>query len=352
MTALRPGAATPGAGTPGAGTPGAATLSAPTPRAGTLSAATLPARTLRLGTRGSALALAQSGQVARQLTAALAAPVELVPIRTQGDSDPRALVSIGGTGVFVTALRSALLAGEVDLVVHSLKDLPTAPAAGLVLAAVPAREDPADVLVAAAGLAELPAGARVGTGAPRRAAQLAALRPDLEIVPVRGNVDTRIAAVRAGRMHGVVLARAGLARLGRLSDVAHTFTAGQMLPAPGQGALAVECRADEPELAAALAGALDDAASRAAVRAERALLAALEAGCSAPVGALAEVAGDTLVLQAVVGGGLRQTARAPYDWGAGGEQSAAALGRTLAEQLIAAGAMDVLGTTTEKVMGQ
>ncbi len=317
------------------------------------------AKTLRLGTRGSALALAQSGQVAQHLAAAVGAPVDLVAIRSQGDTDPRALVSIGGAGVFVTALRSALLAGQVDLVVHSLKDLPTAPEPDLLLAAVPVREDPADVLVAGSGvdgsgggLDALASGARVGTGAPRRASQLAALRPDLVIVPVRGNVDTRIGKVRTGELDGVVLARAGLARLGRLRDIAHTFSAEQMLPAPGQGALAVECRTDEPELGAAVAAALDDAASRCAVAAERALLAALEAGCSAPVGALAQVRGDVLVLTAVVGGTARQSAQAPYDWGAAGEHSAAELGWTLARQLAAAGARDVLGTTNEKVMGQ
>ena len=305
-------------------------------------------RTLRLGTRGSALALAQSGQVADRLAVALAAPVELVEVRTQGDTDPRALTGIGGTGVFVTALRAALLAGDVDLAVHSLKDLPTAAAPDLALAAVPAREDPADVLVAGPGvraLDGLAAGARVGTGSPRRAAQLAALRPDLEIVAVRGNVDTRIGKVRAGELDGVVLARAGLARLDRLAEVSWTFTPEQMLPAPGQGALAVECREQDAELVQAVGAALEDPATRDAVLAERSLLAALEAGCSAPLGALAGVEGGELVLRGVVGGGLRGSSRTRQAGTAGAEE----LGRALAAQLRARGADDVLGITLEKV---
>lgn len=247
-------------------------------------------RPLRLGTRRSTLAMAQAGQVADALRSALGRDVELVPVITEGDRSPEALTQIGGTGVFVTALREALLEGRIDLAVHSLKDLPTAPAPELILAAVPLREDPRDVLVCPAGLTlgELAPGARVGTGSPRRAAQLHALGLGLDIVPVRGNVDTRIKKAIDGELEAVVLARAGLARLDRLDAVTEVLDPTQMLPAPGQGALAIECR--DPGLADDLA-VLDDPASRWAVLAERTVLADLEAGCSAPVGALADVAG-------------------------------------------------------------
>jgi len=244
---------------------------------------------LRLGTRGSALALAQAGQVADALRG-LGHQVELVPITTQGDVSTAAIAQLGSTGVFVTALRDALLAEEVDLAVHSYKDLPTAPADGLVIAAVPPRQDARDALVARDGLTlgELPTGSRVGTGSPRRTAQLRALGMGLEVVPVRGNVDTRIGFVSNGTLDAVVLARAGLARLARLDVVTETLDPLQMLPAPAQGALAIECRAGTD--VAGLLAELDDLDSRTAVAAERSLLAALEAGCSAPVGAMAEIA--------------------------------------------------------------
>lgn len=243
---------------------------------------------LRIGTRGSALALTQAGTVRDALVAA-GTPAELVVIRTAGDASARPVAEIG-VGVFTTALRDALVAGEVDAAVHSYKDLPTAPDDRLVMAAVPPRADTRDALVARDGLVlgELPPGARVGTSAPRRIAQLHALGLGLEVVPLRGNIDTRLAAVGPDGLDAVVLARAGLARLGRLDVVTESLEPVQMLPAPAQGALAVECRAADTEVAAVLAG-LDDAPSRATVDAERALLAALEAGCTAPVGALAEV---------------------------------------------------------------
>jgi hydroxymethylbilane synthase len=260
---------------------------------------------LRLGTRRSALAMTQSTWVADQLRAR-GHQVELVEIVTEGDTSSAPLSSLGGTGVFAAALRQALLAGQVDLAVHSLKDLPTAPEPGLVIAALPVREDPRDVLVTTtgAGLGELGDGAVVGTGSPRRVAQLAALGLGLEFKDIRGNVDTRIGMAREGAVDAVVLARAGLARLGRLDDAAEVLDPLQMLPAPGQGALAVECRADDPATVELLR-ALDDPDTRAAVTAERALLAALEAGCSAPVGALAEIVegedGLELSLRAFVG---------------------------------------------------
>jgi hydroxymethylbilane synthase len=228
---------------------------------------------LRLGTRASALATTQSTLVAGLLRERLGREVELVEVTTEGDTNHAPLTELGGTGVFVSALREALLDGRIDLAVHSLKDLPTGSAAGVTLAAVPTREDPRDVVVARDGLTlgELPSGSRVGTGSPRRASQLHALGLGLDVADVRGNVDTRIGKVRAGDYDAVVLARAGLARLGRLDDATEVLDPLQMLPAPGQGALAVECRSDDLELAAGLA-ALEDTHSRSAVDAERAVL--------------------------------------------------------------------------------
>jgi len=296
-------------------------------------------RTLRMGTRGSALALAQS----RTVAAALPAEVELVEIATAGALSASAIAELGGTGVFVTALRDRLQSGQIDLAVHSYKDLPTEPMPGLVIAAVPAREDPRDVLVASSGhgLADLGTGARVGTGAPRRMAQLRALGLGLEVVAVRGNVDTRLRKVADGELDAVVLARAGLARLGRLGEVTQVLDPIQILPAPAQGALAVECRLDDTELVAMLSP-LDDPDSRAAVDAERALLAALDAGCTAPVGALAEVAaGETdedaeIYLRGSVtaldgSDSVRLSATGPI-------AEAGAIGRRLAADLLAAGA--------------
>jgi hydroxymethylbilane synthase len=244
---------------------------------------------IRLGTRASVLATTQSRWVADRVTAALGREVELVEITTEGDRDAAPLAQLGGTGVFVSALREALLDGRIDVAVHSLKDLPTAPAAGIAMAAIPVREDPRDVVVARDGLTvgELPAGSRIGTGSPRRAAQLHALGLGLEISEIRGNVDTRIRKVREGAYDAVVLARAGLARLDRLDEATEVLDPLLMLPAPGQGALAVETReGDELERELAV---LDDPRSRAAVTAERAVLATLEGGCAAPIGVLAEV---------------------------------------------------------------
>ena len=299
--------------------------------------------TLKIGTRASALARTQTQGVAD----ALGADVALVPITTEGDRSTADLATIGGTGVFVSALRAALLDGTIDVAVHSCKDLPTAPADGIVIAAVPPREDPRDALVARAGLTlgELPPGARVGTGSPRRAAQLRALGLGLEIVPIRGNVDTRLRKVVAGEVDAVVLALAGLRRLGRDGEVSEILDPIQVLPAPAQGALAVECRADDDATRALLA-ALDDADTRAAVTAERALLAALEAGCTAPVGALAEIAvgdGDDteLFLRASVtavdgGDAVRLSAT-------GRVSDAEGVGRRLAAELLAGGADQMMG---------
>lgn len=244
---------------------------------------------LRLGTRRSPLAVAQATGIAQALRAR-GVSVDLVEIVTEGDTSSAALTEIGGTGVFASALRTALRQERIDLAVHSLKDLPTAPEPGLALAAVPRREDVRDALVARDGLTlgELPAGAAVGTGSPRRAAQLAALGLGLRVVPIRGNVETRLAKVTAGELDAVVLARAGLSRLGLTGVITENLDPIQMLPAAGQGALALECRAADAATAALLAP-LEDPDTRACVTAERAVLTALEAGCVAPVGVLAEV---------------------------------------------------------------
>ncbi len=243
---------------------------------------------IRIGTRGSRLATTQAGTV-RDALLANAHPAELVTILTEGDRSAEPVAELG-VGIFTTALREAIEEGRVEAAVHSHKDLPTAPDPRFTVAAIPAREDPRDAVVARDGLVlgELPAGSVVGTSSPRRAAQLRALGLGLEIRPLRGNLDTRLNRVRSGDLDAIVVARAGLARLGRLDAVTETLEPVQMLPAPAQGALAVECRAGDTALAALLAE-LDDADTRAAVTAERALLAELEAGCSAPVGAIAEV---------------------------------------------------------------
>jgi hydroxymethylbilane synthase len=262
--------------------------------------------TLRIGTRASALAHAQSEAVAAHLRRTMGLNVELVPVVSEGDRSAAPLTQIGGSGVFVGAVRDALVAGDVDVAVHSLKDLPTADDARVVLAAVPPRADPRDALVARDGLSlgELPAGSTVGTGSPRRAAQLRALGLGMQVVEIRGNVDTRLAKVANGSVDAVLLARAGLVRLGRDGEITETIDPIQMLPAPGQGALAVEVAAASAGLADDIRGALDDSDSRASVTAERALLRTLEAGCLAPIGALADVAegddGPEMWLRAVV----------------------------------------------------
>ncbi|MGO9163292.1 MAG: hydroxymethylbilane synthase [Streptosporangiaceae bacterium] len=291
---------------------------------------------LRLGTRKSPMAIAQSRQVARLITRLTGRPVELTGISTLGDISHAQLTQIGGTGVFVSAVRQGLLAGEVDIAVHSLKDLPTGGQPGVILAAIPVRDDPRDALVAAAGakLADLPPGARIGTGSPRRAAQLLMLRPDIRPVPIRGSAGTRLAKIDSGEVDAVVLACSGLARIGRLDAATQVFEPDEMLPAPGQGALAVECPAGRPDLAGLLA-AIDDPPSRAATTAERALLATLQAGCTAPVGAYA-AGTDTLRLRAVVAAADSGTALRASASGPAGE--AARLGAAVAADLLARGA--------------
>ncbi|MEU7008978.1 hydroxymethylbilane synthase [Streptomyces sp. NPDC046332] len=321
-------------------------------------------RALRLGTRRSKLAMAQSGHVADAVRRTTGRPVELVEITTYGDVSREHLAQIGGTGVFVAALRDALLAGEVDFAVHSLKDLPTAQHPDLVLAAIPEREDPRDVLVAREGLTldRLPDGARIGTGSPRRAAQLNAYARShgltIETVPIRGNIDTRVGYVRGGELDAVVLAAAGINRIGGTAELTGSLSVDHLsvdsvLPAPGQGALAIECLASDADLVAALAE-LDDPHTRAAVTAERSLLAALEAGCSAPVGALADLLAEDsgrgqivteMRLRGVVGTTdgstlvqLSTTGPVPAS-----HDEAMALGRELADEMLAKGAAGLMG---------
>ncbi|HEX9551798.1 MAG TPA: hydroxymethylbilane synthase [Streptosporangiaceae bacterium] len=292
--------------------------------------------TLRLGTRRSPMAMAQSAHVAGLVTARTGHQVELVGLTTFGDVSQADLAQIGGTGVFVSELRKRLLGGDIDFAVHSLKDLPTGQDSALTLAAVPPREDPRDALAARNGakLADLPTAARIGTGSPRRAAQLLMIRPDLRPVPIRGNAGTRLGKVDSGEVDAVVLAYAGLARIGRLDAVTQVFEPDEMMPAPGQGALAVECLASRPDLARLLRQ-VDDRPSRAAAEAERTVLAALQAGCSAPIGAYAAGANalrlDAIVAAADGGGALRASAAGPAE-------QAAAIGRQVAAELLRRGA--------------
>lgn len=319
---------------------------------------------LRLGSRRSPMAISQSGEVARLVTERTGRPVEIVGVTTIGDVSKEQLTQIGGTGVFVSALRESLLRGEVDFAVHSLKDLPTGAAPGITLAAIPARDDPRDALVGRNGakLADLPPGARIGTGSPRRAAQLAVLRSDVTCVPIRGNANTRLAKVRDGELDAVVLAYAGLARIGHTDQVTEIFEPDDMVPAPGQGALAAECRSDDAGLAKLLA-MIDHPATRAAVTAERSLLAALEAGCSAPVGAYAVgQAGDSLLrLHAVVlappavnpqPGALDSAAPSVTmvirERGEADVANAASLGRDLAARMLALGAADLMSAKIDR----
>ncbi|GAA1352472.1 hydroxymethylbilane synthase [Falsarthrobacter nasiphocae] len=324
----------------------------------------------RLATRGSALARTQSGMVLDALAERSGLPGELILVKTEGDVVTTPLAQLGGTGVFVSAVRQALAAQQADVAVHSLKDLPTAPEPGFRIGAVPEREDVRDALCARDGLTleTLPEGASVGTGSPRRAAQLLAVRPDLTVVAIRGNVDTRLSRVKGVRLtdesnqhmsgglredlDAVVLAAAGLKRLGRESHITELIAPELMLPAPGQGALAVEVRDSDDERTAALAEALaayDHAPTRLAVTAERALLSTLEAGCSAPVGALAVFEDGRLTLEARA---VRTDGSEVFSGGAslelpelaGDEAEAAAfeLGVVVAEALIERGAGDLI----------
>jgi hydroxymethylbilane synthase len=302
---------------------------------------------LRLGTRRSPMAMAQSQLVSRAIAERTGREVVLVGIESAGDLSREQLTQIGGTGVFVSSIRASLLAGEVDIAVHSLKDLPTGSAERIVLGAVPSRDDPRDALVGRDGakLADLPAGAKIGTGSPRRAAQLRLLRADVVPVPVRGNAGTRIAKVETGELAAVVLGYAGLARIVRLDAVTQVFEPDEMVPAAGQGALAVECRDDREDLVALLSQ-IDDPVSRAATTAERSLLGALEAGCSAPVGAYA-AGTEVLRLHGVViaadgGKALRGSS-------SGTLTEAEHIGRQLAADLLSRGAASLMAVSGKQL---
>ncbi|MBN6055811.1 hydroxymethylbilane synthase [Nonomuraea sp. RK-328] len=296
--------------------------------------------TLRMGTRRSLMATTQSQMVADAYTGRTGRAVELVGVTTFGDVSKAHLAQLGGTGVFVSALRDKLMEGEIDFAVHSLKDLPTKQDPRVTLAAIPARHDHRDALVGRLRFADLAPGARVGTGSPRRVAMLRAMRPDLEYVPIRGNADTRIGKVTSGELDAVVLASAGLTRIGRTSEISQIFEVEELMPAPGQGALAVECLSDREDLVDFLA-VLDDPRTRSAVTAEREVLAALEAGCSAPVGAFAHDDGQTLNLTALVVAidGRRAVRKST----AGSPSEAVSLARTLADEMISEGADRLMG---------
>ncbi len=299
---------------------------------------------LRIGTRGSALAVTQTTTVAQQIADATGLEIVLVIIKTKGDVSRESLAQLGGTGVFVSALRDALLANECDFAVHSLKDLPTGEHPGITLGAIPARVDARDALCARDGLTldQLPAGARVGTGSPRRAAQILARRADLEVLDLRGNVDTRLARVGVD-LDAVVLAAAGLQRLDRLDVVTERFGLDEAPTAPGQGALAIEVRASARAMEpyATALRALDDPATRACALAERSLLAALEAGCAAPIGAHAHLEDGKLHLRASVyrlDGSEQLTETATLQWSEGRDDVPALLGHRVCEALLARGA--------------
>jgi hydroxymethylbilane synthase len=293
---------------------------------------------IRVATRASALARAQTGWVRERIQAVTGGEVSEVLITTEGDTSTAALTSFGGQGVFVAAVRQALIEGRADVAVHSLKDMPTADDPRTMIAAVPAREDVRDFLVTSAdSLDDLPSGARVGTGSPRRVAYLLRARPDLEVVGIRGNVDSRVARVTSGELDAVVLAMAGLNRLG-LRPPGFALGFDVMLPAVGQGALGVEMLRDHP--AAGDVAGISHAITVAAVSAERALLAGLRAGCSAPVGALAEIAGDTLELRAAV---LSHDGSQMYACTTTGSLLDPDVGQRAADDLIGQGAGRLLG---------
>ena len=303
-------------------------------------------RTLRIGTRGSALALWQSSHIASRISdVAPDISVSLVEISSRGDEViDQPLWQVEGTGFFTASIERALVAGEVDVAVHSYKDLPVESTPGLVVAAVPPRAPVEDVLCARDGftLLTLPEGARVGTCSSRRTAQIRALRPDLDMVSLRGNVPTRLARVTSGDLDAVVLARAGVVRLGLDRYITNIFPVEQVLPAPAQAALAVQCRAEDAWIRECL-GPLEDAETRRAVNAERTLLHALGGGCSVPVGAIAQRDGAELVLRAGVFG--MSPARAIRVQSRGTDPIA--LGESAARDLLAGGAVEIMETCYE-----
>ncbi|MFD5868377.1 hydroxymethylbilane synthase [Corynebacterium sp. NPDC060344] len=298
---------------------------------------------IRIGTRGSELATTQAGHV-RDALIRMGHEAELVIIKTEGDANRHDPVEKIGIGVFTQALRHALRDDVCDLAVHSFKDLPTAPEEDLVIAAVPTRVDPREVLVSRGGvtLADLPQGAKVGTSAPRRVSQLRSVRPDLEILPLRGNIETRMGRVDDD-LDAVVLARAGLDRTGRLDRAAESLDVDVLMPAPAQGALAVECRAADKRLAL-IVGRLDDAESHARARAERTILSELQAGCTAPVAAHSEITDDGR-LELTAGVFALDGSRRLVESAVGDPEEAEELGRSVAARLLEQGAHDVMGDT-------
>ncbi len=311
----------------------------------TPAAGTSATRCLRLGTRASALARWQADWVAAELTK-LGVTIEMVHISTQGDISARPLGMIGGQGVFTKELQRALLDGAIDLAVHSLKDLPTERVPGLRLAAVPQRESIRDALVCRTAVADsfpaLPLGARIGTGSIRRRAQLLHARPDLEILEIRGNVDTRLRKLDEEQYEAIVLAEAGLKRLGLAQRITQILPLDLMLPAVGQGALGIEAREDD-ERALEILARFDHPPTHAAILAERVLLSALRAGCLAPVGAWARVADGHLLLDAVV---LSQDGRHRISVSRGGPwEEAESLGAQAAAELLGQGAEQLIATS-------
>ncbi len=304
-------------------------------------------RALRIGTRGSRLALRQTELVAQALRERHPAlEIEVREVRTEGDRRARTpLARIGGQGVFVKELEAALLRGDVDIAVHSLKDVPVELTVGLMLAAFPQRADPRDALVCRDGevLARLPAGARIGTGSQRRAVQLRALRADIEPVDIRGNVDTRVRKVDEGDVDAVVLAAAGLERLGLLDRAAELLSPELMLPAVGQGALALQARSDD-EGAIEVLRTIDDAGTRLAVEAERAFLGRLGGGCRLPIGALAEVEGETVRVRGFISDEAGTRVLRGEESGPAAEPGS--VGVRLAERLLAEGAAEFVEEAT------
>lgn len=302
--------------------------------------------TIRIGTRASALAMAQTRTVADALAKASGLPVELVQITTAGDRSKQSLSSLGGTGVFAIGLREALLDGRCDVVVHSLKDLPTGEAEGLTIAATPKRADARDAICARDGLTldTLPADATVGTGSPRRAAQLRARRADLRVVDIRGNVDTRLGKVAGGELDAIVLAAAGLGRLGRLDAVTEFCGLDDWPTAPGQGALALEIRAEADDAVRRAVASINHNPTRTTVTAEREVLRILEAGCAAPIGAHAIIEDGLLFLSARVyrpdGSAYLTSSHALYL--SDHEHAAEAVAERVAKELLSLGAAELV----------
>ncbi|MEW6658651.1 MAG: hydroxymethylbilane synthase [Thermodesulfobacteriota bacterium] len=306
---------------------------------------------LRIGTRGSKLALAQANWVKDRLEERYPdLAVELVIIKTTGDKlQDVPLAQVGGKGLFIKEIEEALLAGQVDLAVHSLKDMPALVPERLVIAAVPPREDWRDAFISHnyATLAAIPPGGRVGTGSLRRRVQVLHQRPDLEVVPLRGNVDTRLRKMAEQGLEAIILAAAGLARLG-LTQVSRSFLSDkEMLPAVSQGALGLETRADDTRVMDLIAF-LDDPVTHTAVRAERGFLARLEGGCVVPVAGLAQVQGHSLTFEALIGDlEGRRLIRGSIS---GPREEAASLGRTLAERLLDQGGREILAQIYGRVI--